>query len=340
MMTLRPWIRTTFLLSLALCAIALRPAAAATRLRVGYIPILPMSQLFVMQHEGWVGKNGLKFDLTRFSSGPSMVQALASNKLDVAFIGIGPAMVARSHGVPIKVVATDVVSQIALIARGDFARIMKKHPGEAGIAAFIRRHHRKPRIATLPRGSVPDTALRYWLKKQVGAGIDQVDIKGMGASSVQQALLSGAVDAASIMEPTLTIVKQRVPSAAIIARGNDMLPNLPGAVLVVRESLIKHHPDIVRKLVAMQVRATRKLNHHPDATIADIQAFVGRGLISRALLAKALASPSTVFTADPARIIKATGTMNAFQVRQGLTARKVNLKQLFDTHFYEAVNHS
>lgn len=338
-MTLRRRFRFAFLAAFLLGALALRPAAAATPLRVGYIPILPMAQLFVMQHEGWVRHDGLKFQLTRFSSGPAMVQALASNKLDVAFIGIGPAMVARAHGVPVKVVATDVVSQIALIARGHFARIMKRHPGAAGIATFTRRYHRRPRIATLPKGSVPDTALRYWLEKQLGVNARKVDIKGMGASAVQQALLSGAVDAASIMEPTLTIVKQRVRSAKIIARGNDMLPNLPGAVLVVREGLIQRHPKIVRELVAMQVRATRKLNRHPQATIADIQAFVGRGLLSRALLAKALASPSTQFTANPSRIIKATGTMNAFQVRQGLTSRKVNLKKLFDTRFYVAVTH-
>lgn len=322
--------------------LALRPvnASATTRLRVGYIPIMPMAQLFVMQHEGWVKRHGLDFKLTRFSSGPAMVQALASNKLDVAFIGIGPAMVARAHGVPVKVVATDVVSQIALIARGDLARDMKKTPGAAGIRAFIKSHHRKPRIATLPKGSVPDTALRYWLEKQLGVSANLVDIKGMGASAVQQALLTGAVDAASIMEPILTIVKSRVPSAAVVARGNDMLPNLPGAVLVVREDLIKQHPDIVRKLVAMQVRATKELNQHPQQAVGDIQAFVGRGLLGKALLDKALTSPNTTFTANPHRIIKATGVMNAFQVKQGLAIQRVDLSQLFDTQFYDAVKKS
>ena len=333
---------TLALVMAAAVTAAVRPAAAgaATRLRVGYIPIMPMAQLFVMQHEGWVKREGLRFKLTRFSSGPAMVQALASNKLDVAFIGIGPAMVARARGVPIKVVATDVVSQIALIARGDLARDLKRHPGAAGIAAFTKTHHRKPRIATLPKGSVPDTALRYWLEKQLGVDASKVNIKGMGASAVQQALLSGAVDAASIMEPILTIVKNRVPSAAVIARGNDMLPNLPGAVLVVRQGLIDQHPDVVRKLVAMQVRATKMLNRKPQQAAGDVHAFVGRGLLPQSLLAKALTSPNTVFTADPHRIIQATGVMNAFQVKQGLTKHRVDLGRLFDTHIYDSVTHS
>ncbi len=328
-------------LALVLAANALQPAAARVlHLRVGYIPILPMSQLFVMQHEGWARRAGLDFRLTRFSSGPAMVQALASNRLDVAYIGIGPAMVARAHGVPIRVVASDQVAQLAVLARGAFARTLQRTPGAAGIRTFIRTHHRKPRIATLPRGSVPDTALRYWLEHQLGIPAHDVEIKGMGVSAVQQALLTGAVDAASIMQPVLTIVRRRVPSAAIVARGNQMLPNLPGAVLAVRESLIRSHPQVVRKLVAMQVRATRKLNRHPAQAVADIEAFVGRGLVSKTLLRRALTAPGTEFIANPHRIIQATGVMNAFQVRQGLTRQQVNLKALFDTAFYDAVTKS
>jgi NitT/TauT family transport system substrate-binding protein len=39
----------------------------------------------------------------------------------------------------------------------------------------------------------------------------------MGASRVQQALLAGAVDAASTLEPILTVVQQRDPSALVVA---------------------------------------------------------------------------------------------------------------------------
>jgi hypothetical protein len=50
----------------------------STTLEVGYMPILPVAQLFVMEGEGWTEEAGLDLELTRFSSGPAMVQALAS----------------------------------------------------------------------------------------------------------------------------------------------------------------------------------------------------------------------------------------------------------------------
>ena len=73
-------------------------AAQATHLKVAYLPILPMAQLFVIDGEGWAKSAGLELELTSFSSGPALVQALASNTFDVAYVGIGPAMVARANG--------------------------------------------------------------------------------------------------------------------------------------------------------------------------------------------------------------------------------------------------
>ena len=90
-----------------------------TTLEVGYMPILPVAQLFVMEGEGWTEEAGLELELTRFSSGPAMVQALASGELDVMYFGIGPAMVARANGVPIKVLASSIQEQIGLVARGE-----------------------------------------------------------------------------------------------------------------------------------------------------------------------------------------------------------------------------
>ena len=82
----------------ALALTALLPSTAlaqndeTTTLEVGYMPILPVAQLFVMEGAGWTDEAGLDLELTRFSSGPAMVQALASGKLDVMNFGIGPAM--------------------------------------------------------------------------------------------------------------------------------------------------------------------------------------------------------------------------------------------------------
>ncbi len=312
-------------------------ARADTTLDVGYIPIIPMSQLFVMEGEGWTRDAALKLELTRFSSGPAIVQALASGKMDVVYFGIGPAMVARSKGVPIKVVASGIVEQIGLIANPEFAQYAEKYGAAEGIRRFTADKGRKVKIASLPKGSVPDTVGRHWLIKVVGLSEDDVELIGMGASRVQQALLAGSVDAASILEPILTIVQERVPGSKVIARASEMLPNQPGSVVAVRESALSDKREAIEKLVALQVRATNWINEDPKRAAKHVLEFVGKGLVPLATIEKAMVSPSSNFEANPHRIIEPTKLMHAFQLEIGAQKRKVPLDELFDTSIYDKV---
>ncbi len=46
-------------------------------------------------------------------------------------------------------------------------------------------------------------------------------------------LLTGAIDGAAILEPTVTTVLTRAPDSRVVARGSQLFPNQPGAVLLV-----------------------------------------------------------------------------------------------------------
>jgi NitT/TauT family transport system substrate-binding protein len=311
--------------------------AHATKLKVAYLPILPMAQLFVIDGEGWAKQAGLDFELTAFSSGPALVQALVSNSFDVAYVGIGPAMVARANGIDIKVVAANGVDQVALIGRGDLAAAfaMAATPADA-FAAFRRKAGHAARLATLPKGSVPDAVLRYWLTKIVKLAPDQTDILGVGEDRVQQLLLSGAVDAGSILEPILTIVQERDPNARILATGDAMFPDQPGPVVTVSARLIAASPEAVRQLVAMHIRATELLRKDPDVAAPFVLDAIGKGLISLSTLKAALKSPAMHPVANPHLIIAATSVMQDFQRQLGVLAKPVAIDQLFDTSFYDA----
>ena len=119
-----PVLRGLAVFVLAIGLLSQTGASAQTKLKVAYIPIMPMAQLFVMEGEGWTKEAGLELELTKFSSGPAIVQAIASGDFDVMYFGIGPAMVSRARGVPLKVVASAGIEQIAVITRGDFGATM------------------------------------------------------------------------------------------------------------------------------------------------------------------------------------------------------------------------
>ena len=322
----------------ALAALAVLGTATPTRaveLEMAYMPIVPCSQLFVMEGMGWTKDAGIELKLTRFPNGPAIVQAIASGEMDLMCFGIGPAMVSRAKGIDIKVIAPGIVEQIAVIAQGDLVGYFDRYSAKEALQRFAEDKGRKVKLASFPKGSVPDTVTRHWLVRQLGMSVDDVELIGMGAARVQQALLSRSVDAAGILEPILTIVESKLPDAKVVARAKDMMPGQPGSTLAVREGVLKEHREAMIKLMELHIRATKLLIEEPEKAAPFVQEFVAKGLIDEATILKSISSPSANFLANPHEIIEPTKYMSAFQQEMGAQKGKVASDDLFDTSIYD-----
>lgn len=312
---------------------------AAEPLELGYMPIIPVSQAFVALETGSLDEVGIKDpELIQFQNGPAMVQALLAGQLDIAYLGIGPAMVARAKGADIKVVASNIVEQISLVTLGELTPYFESGDPATAFSRFAADKGRKPVITTFPVGSVPETVFQYWLRKQLRIDSAQVEVIYQGAAQVQQSLLTGAVDGAAILEPVVSISLDRLPDARVVASGSQMFPKQPGAVLVVREALINEHPELVQALVAAHADVSRLLREHPEQAVDAVRRYVGGGRLSAAIVQRALENSSSHFIDDPRAIIDGTRAMRDFQAEIGTLKAQVNLNELFDTRFYEALN--
>lgn len=322
------------LLLLVALATPARAQGGKTQLEIGYMPILPVSQLFVALEKGWLQKAGIEPKLVQFQNGPAMVQAILAGQLDVAHFGIGPAMVARAKGAKIKVVAASIVEQISFIGLKDLAPYFRKDPRTA-FARFHKDKGRKAVITTFPKGSVPYTVLQHWLRKVLKIDTSDVKIIYQGAAQVQQALLTGAVDGAAILEPIVTTVLERRKDAKVVARGSQMFEGQPGAILAVRESLIKTRPDLVKVLVRAQAKATKVLNDNPAVAAKAVQKYVGGGRLPLKTVEAAIRASHGTFVADPRKIISGTRAMRDFQAETGTLKTNVDIDKLFDTRFFK-----
>lgn len=313
------------------------PKTLSEELEIGYMPILPVSQLFVGLENGWLDEAGIEPKLVSFQNGPAMVQALLAGQLDVAHVGIGPAMVARAKGADIKVVASSIVEQISFIGLESIIPFFDEGPANTAFARFVEANGRKPVITTFPVGSVPQTVLQFWLQRQLGIDDSDIEVIYQGAAQVQQALLTGAVDGAMILEPAVSIVISRVPSAKVITSGKELFPQQPGAILAVRESLINDHPDLVKILVSSHEKATRILNNEPEDAAGPVQKYVGGGRLEKELVETAIRNSNQRFVADPNYILEGTQIMHDFQAEIGTLNTPVDINELFDTQFFDGL---
>ena len=314
-------------------ALAAPAFAQSVPVRVGVIPVLGASQLFVLDKEKLAP--GLDFKFTTFESGPVMIQALASGSIDVYVAGVAPLGVARSKGIDVCVLTATAVEEMTVAAGPKLAPYFangvkpadafKKFKADTGKAA---------RVATQPPGSVPHTTLSYWLNEATKTEKADVEIVPMGIDATQQALLAGAVDGATIREPTDTIVTQRDPRIKIVALGGEMFPDQPGTVVAVSGAFLARYPTAVQTLVDGVVKATDLIKTDPKRAAPAIEAALGKGIVDTDTIVKALGSPASKFVADPRTIMSATAKMQSFQVSIGTLDKDVPLDGLFDPSFF------
>ena len=310
---------------------------ARVPVRVGYVPVIGAAPLFVMQGAGWARDAGLDLALTKFESGPPAIQALASGTLDVLFVGIAPIAVARSKGLPVKVVAASGIGGSGFAAQAPLAERFAAANGDpkAAFAAFRQATGRPAKLGTLPPGGTPTVALRYWLQTS-GVAPEDVTMAAMGIEAVQQAMLSGAIDGGTVLEPSLTLVVERRPGAKAIAYATDMFPDLPGVVVSATEPFMAARPDALRRLVGLAIRARDLILSDPAAAAPHVAATLGGGLVPVGIYASALRSPALRFVVDPRDIVDATAKSLAFEVEIGDFAVAPSVEGLFDPSVFLA----
>ena len=130
-------------------------ALAQQPLRVGYIPVMGVAQIFVAEGEGWTKQAGIPLAMSAFESGPNMIQALSSGSLDVYVAGLAPLLVARSKGIDVRVVAATVVEEMGFAAGAGFAPFFDGRTPAQAFKAFHEKTGRPAKLATQPIGSGP-----------------------------------------------------------------------------------------------------------------------------------------------------------------------------------------
>lgn len=324
----------------AAAALAAAPAGAqgALALRVGYVPVIGAAALYVLDRAGWAREAGLDIRLAKFDSGPAAIQAISSGSLDMLAIGIAPVAVARSRGLDVQVVSAAGTGGSAFLAAPALAEAFGKTGNDpaATLADFRQAQGRPAKIGTLPPGGVPTVALNYWFFKTHKVARADVEIVAIGIEALQGAILAGAIDGGTVLEPSATIVQRRDPRLKAIATARDMFPDIPGVVIAATGAFEKAHADAVQTIVGLVIRATELIQRDPKAAGAYVAEVVGGGLVPADVMAAALASPAVAYVTDPRAIEAPTRALLEYQVEIGDFAAAPKAEGLFETKYFDA----
>ncbi|MDD5143515.1 aliphatic sulfonate ABC transporter substrate-binding protein [Methanoregula sp.] len=220
--------------------------APVDSLVIGYQPSTHQMAFITAMEKGWWQQDlapvGVKKVSDKiFPSGPSEMQAMQAGDLDVAYVGAAPFLTAVSTGLDAKIVAGVNTQGSDLVVREGI-----EYTGPESLKGKT--------IGTFAIGSIQDTILRDWLKKNNVDPDKDLMIAPMSPGDAVTAILAGKVDAVFLPTPSpSTIVNQG--KGKIVVHSGEMYPNHTCCVLVVSGKLIREHPEIVKQIIATNDKA-------------------------------------------------------------------------------------
>jgi len=307
-------------------------------LSIAYKPIFPFLQYLVMDERGYLSDVGPDIEATNFANqGLNIVSAYSDGDVDIAFIGVTPAIRMKHKDIPGKVTAANQTGGFAIVTNNEFAALYEEHGGDA-FEAFREKNGRKFRFSTFPKGSVAYVLLRQWLDTELGVGTDHVETENMaGLGPVRRSLLSGNADGTLIMEPIPTMLDAQDAPFQRITHTGEFMQGAPGGITFMHDRLWDENPGVAKDVLRAHARATELINEQPaEAADAVSSAFGDR--LSTKLSERAIRSPVSNYVTDPKSIT--TGTERCIERMHSLgqISERVSTEDIFEPSLYEDIS--
>lgn len=209
---------------------------------------------YICRDMGWFEEEGLALSsYESYVTGMSLASALARGDIQVAYMCLVPAInVFANAKIPLRIIAGTHKYGYGLVVNPD--KIQNIEDLE----------NRGIRIGCAREGGTVDVLLHktidtYNLDKEKILK----NIRRMNPPKQILAIKTGQLDAAFLPEQWATVAEEFGFSPFLMSR--EIWPEVQGSVLVVKEELIKEHPDMVKKLVNVSMKANDWINLYPQA---------------------------------------------------------------------------
>ncbi len=171
---------------------------------------------------------GVEAQWQLFATGPAMIEAFARGELDLGYIGLPPAMIGISRGLPLKCIAGGHIEGTVMVGPAAMGTAQDMQERNDILARFAGK-----KIGAPARGSIHDIIIRHLLQTQGIAGASVVNFSW--ADLMPQAIADGEI-AAAVGTPPLAAVAQAWYGHSIIIPPRLLWPFNPSYGIIVQEA--------------------------------------------------------------------------------------------------------
>ncbi len=221
--------------------------------RIGYLPTFYHTS-HLLREAGW-SPGRATVDWSLELTGPAIVRALASGDLDLAYIGLPPAMIAIARGVEIRCIAGGHEEGTIVIAAPDVPAAR----GASDLATTLRAIRPGP-VGIPAAGSIHDVIFRELLRS---SGLDrEVEIRNLPqADLITEGLAAGTLRA-GVGTPALAAAAARYAGARLVIPARALWPHNPSYGVVATAAALRQG-ELIEAFLRAHEEATALIRERP-----------------------------------------------------------------------------
>jgi NitT/TauT family transport system substrate-binding protein len=258
--------RFFFALALCIAGASIVPATTQTlpTLKVGATANDTFAEAYYAQDMGFFKKAGLNVELSTFTNGASVANAVASGAIDIGIsnpVGLAGAV---THGIPFTIVAggglysTKEPTTVLCIAANSAIRTAKDLEGKT--------------IAVSALKDLTQLGALAWLAKG-GADVSKITSVELPFAEMGPALERGTVAAAVISEPSLSSAKNRGLVRVFGKAFDAIAPQFLIGAWFSTADFTQKNPDLVKRFVSAIYETGRWANAHQSESGAILAKY-------------------------------------------------------------------
>jgi NitT/TauT family transport system substrate-binding protein len=235
------------------------PAAAPgepDNVKVGVIAIVDVAPIYLGKQKGFFEKRRINLTLETSQGGAAIVPAVQSGQFQFGFSNVTSLALARSRGLPVKIVANGVAS--TGVSGKDFGAVLVKNDSTVRTAADLA----GKTVAVNTLKNIGDTTIRASVRK-AGGDPSTVKFVELAFPDMPAALQAGRVDAIWVVEPFVTTATGQ-GARQVASNYVDAAPNLTVAAYFTTDQVVSGRADLVKRFTEAMNESLSYADAHPD----------------------------------------------------------------------------
>ena len=297
--------------------------------RIGHLSTFYHTAVLLMSRRSVPRRLGVDVEWRLMGTGPAIMQAFGRGELDLAYIGLPPAVIGMSRGIDVVCVAGGHIEGTAVAGKDRW-----RGTRELGDAGSVLRQFSGLKIGVPGSGSIHDVILRDCLERHDLAGSVEV-VNYPWADLVTEAVACGEV-AAACGTPALAVAIRRYAGGRILIPPAQLWPGNPSCGIVATRAFLEGRRSLAGRFLELHEEAAELFRCDPAAAAREIAAHVG--VVDAEFVLETLQVSPRYCAQLTDGFVAVTMALAQVLRRQGAIGRDVAEREIFDRSLIDAVH--